>query len=38
MQMDSKKLGENLAKNNTFIPGIRQGRETEKYLLLQSHP
>ena len=32
MQMDSKKLSENLAKNNTFIPGIRQGRETEKYL------
>lgn len=32
MQMDSKKLSENLAKNNSFIPGIRQGKETEKYL------
>jgi len=32
MQMDSKKLSENLVKNNSFIPGIRQGRETEKYL------
>lgn len=32
MQMDSKKLSEQLAKNNSFIPGIRQGRETEKYL------
>jgi len=32
MQMDSKKLSENLAKNNSSIPGIRQGKETEKYL------
>ena len=32
MQMDSKKLSENLAKNDSFIPGIRQGRETERYL------
>ena len=32
MQMDSKKLSENLAKNNSFIPGVRQGKETEKYL------
>ncbi len=32
MQMDSKKLSEDLAKNNSFIPGIRQGKETEKYL------
>ena len=32
MQMDSKKLGENLAKNSTYIPGVRQGTDTEKYL------
>ena len=32
MQMDSKKLSKNLAENNSFIPGIRQGKETEKYL------
>ena len=32
MQMDSKKLSDDLAKNNSFIPGIRQGKETEKYL------
>ena len=32
MQMDSKKLSENLVKNNSYIPGIRQGRPTERYL------
>jgi len=32
MQMDSKKLSEDLSKNNSFIPGIRQGKETEKHL------
>ena len=32
MQMDSKKLSEDLAMKNAFIPGIRQGKETEKYL------
>lgn len=32
MQMDSKKLSDDLAKNNSFIPGIKQGGETEKYL------
>ena len=32
MQMDSKKLSEDLAMKNSFIPGIRQGKETEKYL------
>ncbi len=32
MQMDSKKLSEDLVKNNSYIPGIRQGKETEKYL------
>ena len=32
MQMDSKKLSEEFAKENTFIPGIRQGKETEKHL------
>lgn len=32
MQMDSKKISENLVKRSAFVPGIRQGRETEKYL------
>ena len=32
MQMDSKKLSEDLAQKNSFIPGIKQGTPTEKYL------
>lgn len=32
MQLDPAKLSENLAQNNSYIPGIRQGRETENYL------
>lgn len=32
IQMDSKDMSESLTKKNAFIPGIRQGKETEKYL------
>lgn len=32
MQMDSKKISEDLVKSGAFIPGIRQGKETEAYL------
>lgn len=32
LQMDPKKMSENLKKSHMFIPGIRQGEETTKYL------
>ncbi len=32
LQLNVKDISERLAKENSFIPGIRQGRETEKYL------
>lgn len=32
MQLDPHKLSEDLAVGNSYIPGIRQGKETEKYL------
>lgn len=32
MQLDPKKLSENLAVSSSYIPGIRQGKETERYL------
>lgn len=32
MQMDPKKLSEDFAMKNAFIPGIRQGKETERHL------
>lgn len=33
LQVDAKKLSENLAKSNGYIPGIRPGLETEKYII-----
>lgn len=32
LQLNVKDISERLAKENSFIPGIRQGKETEKYL------
>ena len=32
LQLNVKDISEKLAKENSFIPGIRQGKETEKYL------
>ena len=32
LQLNVKDISEKLAKENSFIPGIHQGRETEKYL------
>ena len=31
-QFDPKKVANNLSKNNQFIPGLRPGKETEKYI------
>ena len=30
--MNPKELSERLARENTFVPGVRQGKQTEKYL------
>ena len=32
LQLNVKDISERLAKENSFIPGIRQGKSTEKYL------
>lgn len=32
LQLNVKDISERLAKDNSFVPGIRQGKETEKYL------
>jgi len=32
LQLNTNEISEKLAKENSFIPGIRQGKETEKYL------
>ena len=32
LQLNVKDISERLAKENSFIPGVRQGKETEKYL------
>ena len=32
LQLNVKDISERLAKENSFVPGIRQGKETQKYL------
>jgi len=32
IQIDPEKVAENLAKQNSFIPGVRPGRETQSYV------
>lgn len=37
LQMDTHEISENLKKSNAFIPGIRAGKDTEKYLTKVIH-
>lgn len=32
LQLDAEKMAENFAKSGAYIPGVRPGKETEKYL------
>ncbi len=32
LQLDAEKMAENFAKSGSYIPGVRPGKETEKYL------